>query len=207
MNQSEENNIQSIYTNYYNYKKHETADLQKIDIKKLGIGLIEIIPLLEKVFASLLGIFPNIIKFKLFGKYYIPIEPTDERKDFSTRSGIKKRRDLLSKNDEFIKFIRFIQYKPIYITLQNYPFEKLKIGDIEKLINIDSIENDLITLTIYDEDIDIDKTVPFGEIIELSYSKIFFLKVIPDRMMEYPNRTDKTLTVKFYTKYFDLFIE
>ncbi len=67
---SEEDIIQDIYTNYYNFKKHETADLQKINIQKLGENLMKVIPVFEKAFTSLLGIFPNIIKFKLFRNYY-----------------------------------------------------------------------------------------------------------------------------------------
>ncbi len=207
IDQSEEAIIQDIYKNQYNYKKHETADLQNINFQKLGENLMAVLPIFEKAFTSLLGIYPNIIKFKLFRKYIITIEPTDERKDFSTRSGIKKKRELLSKNDEFIKFIQYIQYEPIQSKLQKYPFEKLKSGDIEKPISINSIDNESITFTVYDKEIDIDKIAPFGGIIEFCYSKDYSLKVIPDRRMEYPNRTEKTITIKFFTKYFDLLIK
>ncbi len=135
------------------------------------------------------------------------IEPTDERKDFSINRSIKQRRELLTKNDEFYKFIQYIQYKTFHSRLQKYPFQKLKIGDTEKLININSIDNESMTFTVYDVENDSDKITLFGEIFEFSFSKYYYLKVMPDRKMEYPNETEKNIKIKFFTKYFDLLIK
>ncbi len=207
INPSEESIIQEIYTNQYIIKKHETADLLNINFQKLGENLMAVLPIFEKAFTTLLGIYPNIIKFNLFKKYYVMIEPTDERKDFSTRSGIKQKRNLLSKNDDFLNFIRYIQFEPFHIKLQKISFGNLKSGNTELPISIDSIDSESLTFTVYGKDIDIGNIAPFGEITEFSFSNYCFLKVIPDRRMTFPNRSEKTITIKFFTKYYDLLIK
>ena len=201
--------IQDIYTNYYNFKKHETSDLEKIDIQKLNENLLKVMCIFERAFTSLFRIYPNIIKFKEYINYYT-IEPVNKREDFSSVGGIKERKKLLSKNPEFEHFIRFIEYEPVYKKCSKYFYngyvDEFRIRDLKKSARIKSIDFDSIIFTIFEVDRDKEDLDLFGVIYEFTVGNLI-LKVTPDKRISYPDQGKDTLTIKFPTKYFDLLIK
>ena len=206
---NEEKIIQDIYTNYYNFKKHETANLKKINVHKLNENLFKVMIVFEKVFTCLIGIYPNIIKFKEYDKFYM-IEPVDKRNDFSSIGSIKERKSLLSKNPEYWHFIKYIGSEPVYKKCFKYFSSmlgcELQIGDIEKTARVKSLDDNIITFTIYDVEHGKEDLARFGVIYEFTRDKIS-LKIIPDKRISYPDKGTDTLTLKFPTMYLDLFIE
>ncbi len=206
LDQDEENAIQEIYTDFYNIKKHETSDLEKIDLFSLGDKLRRILETLEKCFAKLFEIYPDIIDFRDFKNKYYMIVPVNEREDFSNKyNTIYKRRKLLDKDNIYNLLIEYIEYEPIYQKcLKYFPTNNrysLRVKDFEREVIIRSIQKDTITFSIFEKLFR--ETYEF--LLNFSNSSII-LKVRPDKLISYPEEFKEKgmLSLRFPVKFYDL---
>ncbi|TFF88382.1 MAG: hypothetical protein EU549_03120 [Promethearchaeota archaeon] len=200
--------VREIYSDYYNVKKHETSNLENIDLSQLNHNLVQIMIILEKIFLKILGIYPEIINLKKFGAYFFS-EPVDKRQDFSICSSLVEKKSLLTKNPDYELFIKYITHISIIEEIQLFydyitRCRLLKKG-IEKNTKIISIDSNSIKFSLFNinkEDYDLDF---FGEVYEFFW-EIYYLRVTPWNIIEYPASGNDYLTIKFNIQYLDFYI-
>ncbi len=204
----EEVDIKYIYTKFYNVKKHETADLTKIDLHDLSIRLTQVIYPFERLFAALFKFYPDIIEFKKINNLYFRIIPKNKREDFSTSSGIEKRINILKRNPQYYELIRFIEYETLEKKVLKFFSDsipiKLKKGSIEKSAKIKSLRDYEIKFLIFKINSE-KESYSFGEIYEF-YTSYNILRVIPFGTI-YPKYRKENLELKFTSAYIDFEIK
>jgi len=210
LTEDDEKLIQDIYSKFYNIKKHETSNLDEIDLNKLAFDLLKITKLIDKIIMKLFKIYPDLIEYNEFSKYGYLIEPRDKETDFTTTLNITKRKQELMREPYYFNLVRFIEFDPmqnIFLdTFYNSFGCQLSIGNYEKTVKIHSLNNFEIRFTIYNIDSDFDDVVKFGEVYEFKYNS-YFLRVQPCGRINYINRTSDSITLTFPSFYIDIEIK
>ncbi len=110
LSQDDEDLIHEVYKEYYNFKKHETSDLSNYDFTKLEGKLYSIIKLIEKIFLTAFGAFPNFINFRELTEDHSVIVSTQKAMEHNSLKSYEEQKQDLMLRPKYTGFIQFITH-------------------------------------------------------------------------------------------------